>query len=126
MTQKDILMANLGLTEEEADAVLADDKRIDRGEKLFELSDELKAGAKKARQADRKAPTAPIKRERKEDTDKRRLIDFLVSALENEVNVSLTECDSIGVECEIINPEREFTFIYNGRKFKVVLSCPRS
>ena len=126
MTQKDILMANLGLTAEEADAVLADDKRIDRGEKLFELSDELKAGAKKARQAERKAPTAPIKRERKEDTDKRRLIDFLVSALGNEVNVSLTECDSIGVECDVINPEREFTFIYNGRKFKVVLSCPRS
>lgn len=126
MTQKDILMTNLGLTEEEADAVLADDKRIDRGEKLFELSDELKAGAKKARQAERKAPTAPIKRERKEDTDKRRLIDFLVSALGNEVNVSLTECDSIGVECDVINPEREFTFNYNGRKFKVVLSCPRS
>lgn len=126
MTQKDILMANLGLTEEEAEAVLADDKRIDRGEKLFELSDELKAGAKKARQAERKAPTAPIKRERKEDTDKRRLIDFLMSALENEVNVSLTECDSIGVECDVINPEREFTFNYNGRKFKVVLSCPRS
>ena len=112
MTQKDILMANLGLTEEEADAVLADDKRIDRGEKLFELSDELKAGAKKARQADRKAPTAPIKRERKEDTDKRELIAVLAEA--------------VGTEVEIINPEREFTFVHNGRKFKVVLSCPRS
>ena len=33
-----------------------------------------------------------------------------------------TMCDSY----EIANAEREFSFTFRGRKYKVVLSCPRS
>ena len=49
------LMKLTNSTREEVLDMLDCDKRIDRGEKLFELDDELKAGAKKARQAERKA-----------------------------------------------------------------------
>ena len=71
-------MRKLGMSEEEIADVLESDKRIDKGEKLFELDPELEEGAKKARQADRK-PTAYNfqKRERKADTGKRDLISAL-------------------------------------------------
>lgn len=106
-------MTLLNISEEEARQVMEDDKRIDRGEKLFELPPELEAGAKRARRAERK-PTAYdfSKRERKKDGEKREIIKALTRA---------TEC-----ECEIANPEREFTFTKNSKKYKVVLSCPRS
>lgn len=109
-------LRKLGLSDAEIEQVLADDKRIDRGEKLFELSDEQKQAEKKARQADR-APTVYKfqKRERKEDSDKAILVNALFSAI-------LPLCDTY----EMTNAEREFLFTFHGRKFKVVLSAPRS
>lgn len=104
------------MTDEEIAEVLIADKQIDRGEKLFELDEELKAGAKKARQADRK-PTERKPRERKEDFDKAMLLEQLTNAI---------GASPINAEVKILNSEREFLFSYNGRKFKVVLSCPRS
>lgn len=112
------IMAKLKVDKAEAEEILESDKRIDRGEKLFELSPELEAGAKKARQADRKAPTERKPREKKVDNDKRELIEHLICSLE----VSPTNVRDV----EIINNEREFTFTYNGKKYKVVLSAPRS
>ena len=41
------LMQNLDLTKEEAQQLILDDARIDKGEKLFELSDEQKQASKK-------------------------------------------------------------------------------
>ena len=105
-------MRILGITREEAIQLIEDDKRIDRGEKLFELDPELEKGAKKARcvaSADRKKSTT--KREKKVDDDKRHLINHFTVGLEN-VNV--------------LNPEREFEFTYNDKKYKIVLSVPRS
>lgn len=111
-----IALQKLGLSENEIAEILETDKRIDRGEKLFELPDELKQGAKKARQAERKAPAEPVKRERKVNDDKRFLIDFLVKTLSPEVDKPI----------EISNPEREFTFEYNGKKYRITMACPRS
>ena len=51
------LMKNLGISEEEALQVLADDKAIDKGEKLFELSEEQKKVAKKMTNFDSKNRT---------------------------------------------------------------------
>ena len=62
------LMKSLNISREEAIELMDEDKRIDRGEKLYELDPELEAGAKKARQADRKKSDTPVKRERKEST----------------------------------------------------------
>lgn len=109
-------MRKLGMTDEEIADVLESDKRIDKGEKLFELDPELEAGAKKARQADRKPTVYNFqKRERKADNDKAELVNALFTAI-------LPMCESY----EVQNAEREFTFTYHGRKFKVVLSAPRS
>ena len=110
-------MRKMGMSEEEIADVLESDKRIDKGEKLFELDPELEKGAKKARQADRK-PTAYNfqKRERKADTGKRDLISALVGAV----------APLADGEVEVTNIEREFVFTVNGRKYKVVLSAPRS
>lgn len=109
------LMKTLNISEEEARQVIEDDRRIDKGEKLFELSAELEAGAKKARQADRKKSDTPIKRERKADNEKGELIAVIASALE-----------TAGAEINITNKEREIELRYNDRKFKIVLSAPRS
>lgn len=103
-----------GIPESEWAEIEATDKRIDRGEKLFELDPELEAGAKKARQADRK-PAERKPREKKQDEDKQTLLNTLFNAV-------LPMCESY----EVTNAEREFSFIYNGRKYKVVMSCPRS
>ena len=112
------LMSTLKCTREEAIEVIEDDKKIDKGEKLFELSPELEAGAKKARQADRKPTVYNFDtRQRKEDSDKRAIINLLFKTIGLQ-----DECKNIG----ITNAEREIEFVWNGRKLKIVLSAPRS
>lgn len=107
------LAKRLNISIEEARQVQEDDKRIDRGEKLFELSPELEAGAKKARQTGTRKVTE-VKRERKPDDDKRELIQFLETQLNAKVeSISIT------------NQEREMEFSYNGRKYRLTLACPR-
>ena len=103
-----------GIPEAEWADIEATDKEIDRGAKLFDLDPELEAGAKKARQADRK-PTERKPREKKADADKGFLLNVLFSAV-------LPHCDTY----EVSNAEREFVFTYKGKKYKVVLSAPRS
>lgn len=109
----------LNITEDEARAVQETDKRIDRGEKLFELSPELEAGAKKARRADRKK-VENVKREKKIDNDKRDLIQYLEGKLEDAHHYDM-DLDDI----TITNPEREMEFTYNGIKYRLTLMRPR-
>ena len=110
-----LAMQKVGMTEEEIADVLKCDKEIDRGAKLFELEKDLQAGAKKARRADR--TDTPKPRERKPNEDKRILLEQLVNAIGSS---------PIHAQCEITNQEREFLFTYNGIKYKVVLSAPRT
>ena len=105
-------MRKCGMTEDEILDVLTADREIDRGAKLFELDEELQAGAKKARRADR--TDTPKPRERKPNEDKATLLNTLFSAV-------LPLCDTY----EVTNSEREFLFTFNGTKYKVVLSAPR-
>lgn len=114
-------LRKLGLSEEEIADVLATDKRIDQGEKLFTLDPTLEAGAKKARRADR--TDTPKPRERKPNEDKRFLIDALVWAVTTDIEQAGDNV--LATDVEIINPEREFLFTYNGTKYKVTLSAPR-
>jgi FtsZ-interacting cell division protein YlmF len=116
MTKQIKAMKILGLTDEEIADVLECDKRIDRGEKLFELDKDQKQTEKKMRQAERtKSPNYQFtKRERKTDNDKRFLMELIRQGLPDAANV------------EVTNPERELTFSYNGKKYKIVLSAPRS
>lgn len=90
------------------------DKEIDKGQKHFELPPDLEKGAKKARAVARKVGT-PNTRTKTVDCNKRFLIETLELAL-----------SPFAEDVEIVNPEREMTFIHKGRKYKIVMSCPRS
>ena len=108
------LMKSLNISREEAIDLIEEDKRIDRGEKLYELDPELEKGAKKARQADRKK--TEVKRERKPKPEKAEICSAMMEGLAE-----------LGVEdFNITNPEREFLFTHNGTKYKVTLACPRT
>ena len=109
-------LKNLGLTDEEITEVLTNDEKIDKGEKLFELPEELKKGAKKARNAGNCNGYTKANREKKVDNEKRAIIQCMTEIAEN-----LADNGTVN----LTNAEREFDFIYKGRKFKIVLSCPR-
>ena len=108
------IMKNLDCDEETAKNVIECDKRIDKGEKLFELDKELEKGAKKARMSGNCNGYTKTNREKKVDLDKGKLIGDLLDGIPYAENI------------EIVNREREFTFEYRGKKYKVVLSCPRT
>ena len=112
------LMRTLGVTQEEAKDIIECDQKIDKGEKLFELSQEGKKAEremKQTRSVDAYGKTRT--REKKEDSQKQEIIQIIADALDNTLDLT---------EIKIENAEREFTFRTNGRKFKIVLSCPRS
>lgn len=117
MSKVQEIMELLGCDEETAKQVIADDERIDKGEKLFEQTAEQKANSKKYRQGERK-PTVYVhtQRERKADDDKRKLVELIAAAVG-----MVTE-----TEPTVTNIERQIDFEYNGRKFRVVLSAPRT
>jgi len=109
------IMRLLQCTEQEAKQVIADDLRIDKGEKLFEQTAEQKAVSKKYRQGDRKPTVYSFqKRERKADNVKQELIQVLAAAVKG-----------VGTEPTITNAERQIDFEYADRKFRIVLSAPR-
>lgn len=118
-TKKKILaLKNLDLTDEEIIKVIEDDEKIDKGEKLFDLPKELEKGAKKARMSGNcKGYTKSADKEKKIDVVKR----FLIQSM-GEIAENLADNGTI----EIANPEREFTFVYKDKKYKIVLSCPRN
>jgi hypothetical protein len=110
-------MRKMGFTEEEIADVLKCDKEIDRGANLFPLDEEQEKASKKARSVPRGVGVYKFSQpKRKADTDKRDLINQFAEMVENVAD---------GGVVEIINPEREFLFTYNGRKFKITLSAPR-
>lgn len=110
-----LLMEKLKISEEEAWKVLEDDQRIDRGEKLFELSEEQKKAEKQAKNAKREPTVYTFqKRERKANTEKRELMELLENAV-----------GAVADTIEVINPEREMIFTVKGKKYKIVLSEPR-
>ena len=113
-------LRKMGLTDEEAKDVISADKAIDKGEKLFELTEEQKQEEKKYKNTHtRTVKTAygqTQTKERKTDTDKRMLIDALAEKLENYADSG---------KVNITNVEREIELVFHDRKFKIVLSAPR-
>ena len=107
----------LGCSMSEALDIVQSDYRIDKGEKLFELTPEQKKAAKsatitmsgKARKKRKKT-----KRTKKKDINKLSLMNNIIDSLNN-----------CAQDINVINPEREITFVYNDKKYKLVLSAPR-
>ena len=102
-------MKKLGIDHDEAEQMWLDEQE----DNLPELTEEQKAVEKEMMRADRKKETAPRKRERKADEDKRFLINKINDALH------LYACASI------VNPEREIEIIYKGNRYHLTLSKPR-
>lgn len=110
----------LKISRDEAIQLIEDDKRIDKGEKLFSLTPEQEKASKKARSAGRKPKTTvykfdTTKRKKPENKNKSDLISVITGALTEHGAENL----------ELINPEREFTFTMDGTKYKIILSLPR-
>lgn len=110
------LMQVLGVTEEEAREILATDKAIEQGADPFPLTDAEEKASKEARRAEQdKATRKQTAKPKKVDAEKREIMQVIDDAL----------CDLVD-NVEVINPERELVCHFNGRKFKVTLSAPRS
>lgn len=118
MEQIEKIMRSLGCSREDAEDVLRCDAEIDKGGKLFELDPDQKKAEKKMRSVGVKTVNPYGKqtiRQRPQDTDKRFLIETLELAL-----------SPFTTDTAITNPEREIAFTYGDRKFKIVLSAPRT
>lgn len=112
------LMQTLDITKAEAKDIIECDQKIDKGKKLFELSQEGKKAEREMKQTRSVDAYGKVRtREKKEDSQKQEIIKILADAIEGALDLT---------EMKIENKEREFTFRMDGRKFKIVLSCPRS
>ena len=110
-------MRKLGFTDEEIASIREYDAKVDAGEDPAPLTPEQEKASKEARAIGQKTKGNYqfTQRERKADNDKRDIVEALKALAED-----------IGGNVAVINPERELTFERNGRKYKIVLSAPRS
>ncbi len=113
----------LHLSREEAIELMKEDEKIDKMTTSAEINSDLTSeqvkAAKEARKADRKRTVFKFdvsKRPKKENPDKRFLIENLRASIENVG----------GADIEVTNIERELIFNFNNVKYKIVLSAPRS
>lgn len=118
--QKEKLMRILNVSEEEAEKIIADDKAIDKGEKLFELTDEQKKVAKKMSNFDSKNRKKPMvldlkqPKNRKENATKSGIIAELVTFFSENSQFSVENL-------EILNKERQFTFKIGDETYEITL-----
>lgn len=103
-------LKRLGLSEKEIAEVIECDKRIDKGEKLFELSADQKKATKEMTIAGNINGYTKPKKNR--NSEKEEIITAISEVLQAD-------------EMSVTNPEREIVFSKNGTKYKIVLSCPR-
>ena len=112
-----VALRKLGLTDEEIAEVLADDKKVDRGEKLWELTNEQKKVAKAMTVSDTKTKKAPTvykfekKTNRMENTTKSAIIAEIADFL-NEKGYDLVE---------ITNKERQIAFKVGENDYELTL-----
>ena len=120
MTQKDLIMQNLGLTSEEADQLLADDKAFDKGEKMpFDLTAEQQKVAKTYTVSTTKTKKAPtvykFERKKTENVPKAEIIA--------KIEQLLTENGYENVK--ILNKERQIAFTNGENDFEITLTQKR-
>lgn len=121
-TQVHKLMRILDISEEEALQVIADDKAIDRGERMaFDLPIELEKEAKKlanVTERKRKAPTVynfdTSKKKRKENPTKSGIISEIAKFLEEK---SENACENV----KITNAERQISFTIGENSYEFTL-----
>lgn len=102
-------MRKYSCTREEAIQLIEDDNAIDKGEKLFELTKEQKAAAKKATLTGTRKAT-PTKKERKVDETKKTILNAFRIYLEGK-----------GASVEPLTTEAEMHFNFEGEEYTVKL-----
>lgn len=128
--QLETIMRNLGVSEEEAKQIMADDKEVDRMKSIADveadLTPEQRAVVKKYKNAgvrntekktDPKKPFVPKldTRPRKENGTKRGIIEDIFNALNEKGYENLT----------IVKAEKEITFDMGGDNYSISLICHR-
>lgn len=114
------LIRKLGLSYQEAEAVVLDDKAIDKGEKLFELTEEQKKVAKKMSNFD----TKNIKNGQKRIVNRAK--NATKGAIIAEIVQFLSENSQFSIEnVEIINEERQFGFKIGENAYEITLTQKR-
>lgn len=108
---------------DEALQLVLDDEETDRGVlHEWNLTKEQEKEMRKYRQADREKatpnekPKEKVKKERKEDNDKRLIISTIAEMLKSS---------EFSKNVEVVRVEGEIQFTVGERKFKIVLSAPR-
>ena len=115
--QVEKLMKALGISEEEALQVIEDDKAIDKGEKLFELSAEQKKVAKKYAGTGTKKRTVY-----KFDTAKKKKENPVKQKIIAEIERFLNENSEICTEnVQITNAERQIFFQIGSNEYELTL-----
>lgn len=104
-------------TEQELAELKEYDKLVDKGVDLYPLNPQQKQVEKEMRSVGMKTVKSESKPKREKKSDKPKA--DLIAQLNNYL-ASLGASDF-----EIVNPEREFNFELDNRKYKIVLSCPR-
>ena len=119
-TQIERIMRTLNVTAEEAKQILAEDRAIDRGERMdFDLDPEAEKLAKKmANVGTRKTNDQPTERKRKENPTKASIIAELAKFLAES---SENACENV----EITNKERQIAFKIGGNDFELTLTQKR-
>lgn len=113
--EKNILMKKLNITEQEALELIEFDKDVNSGKIKDELTKEQKAVIKKMTNSSTHKKTERKPAPKKVVAEKEKLFLKLVDDLE----MNSYE------EIKILNPNREVEFLFEGKKFKIVLSMPR-
>ena len=119
-TQVERIMRNLKCSREEAEQILADDKAIDRGERMdFDLSPEAEKQAKKyANTGTRQTNGQKTERKRKENPTKEGIIQLLATFLQENGNFSAVNITNasrmIAFSCE--NDDFELTLVQKRKK----------
>lgn len=112
----------LGYSDAQIEEMLEDDKAVDRGETLpWDMSkEEHKKAMKYANADEHKKPTVYKfdKRERKENTPKRTIIDAIFAFLSKNDAFSPQNV-------EILNKERQISFDFADEKFEITLTQKR-
>ena len=119
-TQVERIMRNLKCSKEEAEQILADDKAIDKGERMdFDLSPEAEKQAKKfANTGTRQINGQKTERKRKENPTKEGIIQLLATFLQENGNFSAVNITNasrmIAFSCE--NDDFELTLVQKRKK----------
>ena len=117
-SQKERIMKALGVSEAEAEEIIAYDKAIDRGERgEYDLTPEQEKEAKKfANVKEHKRPTVYKfdKLPRKENTTKKGIIDELFKFLQENTDTAYENVN-------ILNKERQIAFTVGADTFELTL-----